>query len=231
MRNDERFLVAFNKIEKHFDQKLDDTKYVPFQRAVYRLRNSDAAINRYSNDLLEFSELRNAIVHERTEVNYTIADPHDQVVATIEQIAKEVTAPQQVMPTFAKVLRTIQADLKVKQVFGIIRETEYSQFPVYRNKRFLGLLTDKKMLHWVAKNVSGDTTKVLETSISKLIDEEQGTHYQFIPRHTSVYQAEQLFIQSVKQHKRLEALLITETGSKDEKLLGMISPHDLIEIP
>src|SRR5699024_1166868 len=156
MNRAERFIVAFNKIEKYFNKEIADTRYVPFFRAVLQLKKKNAIVNRYSNDLLEYSELRNAIVHERTELNYTIADPHIEVVEAIEQIAEELTAPKLVIPTFRKTLKVIQADLTIKDVLEIIRETKYTQFPVYRGKQFSGLLTDKRVLHWLAQRMNGD---------------------------------------------------------------------------
>ena len=233
MRNDERFIVAFNKIEKFFDQELNDSRYVPFYRAVQRLRKSNAVIDRYHSDLLEFSELRNAIVHERTDHHYTIADPHDDVVTAIEKIASELTAPKTVRKLFSKTLRTVQADLTVKEVLTIIKETEFSQFPVYRSKQFLGLLTDKAILHWIAHQMNGNFETLLQTKVIKLIDDDAiyDTNYRFIGQEMSIYQAEDIFIKAIKQHKRLDALLITESGEAHERLLGMITPNDLIQIP
>lgn len=228
----ERFIVAFNKIEKYFNQQLDDTSYVPFFRAVLRLRKKDAIVNRYHNDLLEYSELRNAIVHERTEVNYTIADPHIEIVEAIEKIAAEMTAPKRVIPTFAKTLKVVQADLTVKTLLSVIRETKFTQFPVYQGKQLIGLVTDKSILDWIAHHVNDDFTKLLKTPIIKLIDDNGSElNYRFIPRSMDIYQAEELLLDMFKKHEGIAALLITEDGRPNQKLLGMVTPKDLIRVP
>lgn len=232
MNRAERFIVAFNKIEKYFDQEINDTKYVPFFRAVLRLKKKNAIVNRYSNDLLEYSELRNAIVHERTELNYTIADPHIEVVEAIEKIADEMTAPKLVIPTFRKTLKVIQADLTIKDVLALIRETNFTQFPVYRGKKFTGLLTDKRVLHWIAQHMNGNFAEILKTPVSELLHNgSDQQNYRFIPRSMSIYEAEEIFLATFKKHDGVDALLITENGKSDEKLLGMMTPRDLIDIP
>lgn len=232
LANAERFLVAFNKIDKYLDSELDDTRYVPFHNAVHRVKKVNAIVNRYHHDLHEFSELRNAIVHERTELNYTIADPHDDIVDKIERIAEELTAPKRVIPTFKKTLRSVASDLKLKDVLGIIRETDFSQFPVYSNKQFVGLLTDKGITHWLAQQKDRNIEGLLDTTVSEIIKgDHRAQNYQFIAQDMTIHDAEQAFINQLRKYKRIDAFLITEKGKSDEQILGMISTHDLIEIP
>lgn len=232
MQNAERFLVAFNKIEKHFDKILSEDRYIPFHRAVHQLKKRSAVINRYHQDLLEYSELRNAIVHERTEMNYAIADPYIDTVKAIEWIAEQITAPKQIIPTFEKKLKVLQADLELSNVLAMVKETEYSQFPVYQNEQFIGLLTDKTLLHWIAQQMNGDIQQLLRTKVMEIAkDVKKTSHYRFVPKTMDIYQAEALFIDNIKKHQRLDALLITEEGKANQNLLGMVSPHDLIDIP
>lgn len=232
MRNDERFIIAFNKIEKYLDQQLKDTRYVPFHRAVQRLKKTNPIINHYQQDLLEFSELRNAIVHERTGHEYTIADPHDDIVDMIETIEQELTAPKKVIDLFSKTLRTIQADLTIEDVLHLIKETKFSQFPVYRSKQFMGLVTDKCVLHFIAHHMNGDCDKLFNTKVLTLLNDDtiREANYRFIPADMSVFEAEAIFMDALKREKVIDALLITETGESFEKLKGLISPTDLIKI-
>jgi hypothetical protein len=232
MRNDERFIVAFNKIEKYFDQQIRDTRYVPFHRAVQRLRKSNPIVSHYQQDLLEFSELRNAIVHERTGHEYTIADPHDDIVELIEKIEQELTAPETVGNLFGKTLRTIQADLTIEEVLNIIKETTFSQFPVYVSKQFIGLLTDKCILHFIAQRMNGDCSKLFNTEVRELLKEDavKEANYRFVPSEMSVFEAEAIFMEAMKKDKVIDALLITDSGESYDKLKGLISPTDLIKI-
>lgn len=232
MNRAERFIVAFNKIEKYFDREIDDTRYVPFFRAVLRLKKTNAIVNKYHNDLMEYSELRNAIVHERTEMNYTIADPHIEVVESIEKIAEELTAPKLVIPIFQRELKVIQEDLSIKDLLALVRETNYTQFPVYKGEKFRGLITDKRIFEWLVHELNGDFEVVLKTPVSELIAGRQGEiYYRFIPRSMNIYEAEEIFLETFKKHDGVDALLITENGKPHEVLLGIMTPRDLIDIP
>lgn len=62
------------------------------------LRNSNSLVKRYSEDLLEFAELRNAIVHNKVELTHAIAEPHDSIVDKIETIQEELAHPKKLFP-------------------------------------------------------------------------------------------------------------------------------------
>lgn len=69
-KNSEKFLTSFNRIEKLLKSLLFKRKEAGFSKAVKILRNSNAIVKRYSDDLLEFAELRNAIVHNKVDMAY-----------------------------------------------------------------------------------------------------------------------------------------------------------------
>lgn len=231
MKNSERFIISFNKIEAFFDKEINEKRHISFYRSVQLLKRSNAVVGRYQDDLLEFAELRNAIIHERTNTHYAIAEPHDDVVERMEKIEKDLTAPELVVPTFTKKMCQINGQDKLSAVLQVIRETDFSQFPVYHNKKFIGLLTDKGITHWLAKNVKENPGQLFDTAVSDIIkDDDRAHNYTFINKSMSIYQAEHFFLEQIKETKQLDALLITENGKQEETLLGMITTKDLIEI-
>lgn len=232
LKNSERFIIAFNKIEAFFDKEINEKKHLSFYRSVQLLKRSNAIVGRYQDDLIEYAELRNAIIHERTKTHYAIAEPHDGVVESIEKIVKELTAPELVVPTFTKKMCQINGQDKLSAVLQVIGETDFSQFPVYHNNKFIGLLTDKGITHWLAKHVKEKPSQLFDTAVSDIIkDDDRAHNYTFINQSMSIYQAEQFFLEQIKETKRLDALLITKSGKPEETLLGMITTKDLIEIP
>lgn len=232
MKNSERFIIAFNKIEKYLDKEINQKKYLSFYRSVQLLKRSNAVVGRYQDDLLEYAELRNAIIHERTKTHYAIAEPHDDVVERMEKIEEKLTAPELVVPTFTKKMCQINGQDTLSDVLQVIRETAFSQFPVYHNNKFIGLLTDKAITHWLARHANGSSSDLFQTAIIDVIKgDERAQNYKFISQSMTIYQAEHYFLEQIKQTKRLDALLITKHGKPEETLLGMITTKDLIEIP
>ena len=52
--------------------------------------------------------------------------------------------------------------------------------------------------------------------------------FRFLGRYTLLSDAEKLFMDSLKQARRIAMLFITEHGKPGEKLLGIITPHDIM---
>ena len=182
-------------------------------------------------DLREFGDLRNAIFHHRIGAEYTIAEPHDDVVELIEYIDRELSKPVTVGDMFIRKVHTLQASDKLSKGLKLIREKRFNQIPIYENRKFIGLITATGITYWLADQT---TDEIISREIPTLLDihhhEKQKNTYRFVERELSVYEAEEYFKKSVADGKRLEALLITENGKPEEKLLGIITPLDLMKI-
>ncbi|UZM99664.1 hypothetical protein OL548_06065 [Lysinibacillus sp. MHQ-1] len=59
-------------------------------------------MKKYEDDLRSYADLRNAIVHHRTSINYVIAEPHTDVVERIEYIDATLAKPTLVGQMFRK---------------------------------------------------------------------------------------------------------------------------------
>src|SRR5699024_987184 len=104
---------------------------VGFSKIVRILRNSNAVVKRYSNDLLEFAELRNAIVHNTVEMDQAIAEPHETVVAKIVEIEKRLSRPKRVVDVYACDVYSFQESDLLADLLAVICEKNLSKFPIY----------------------------------------------------------------------------------------------------
>ncbi|WP_316571417.1 CBS domain-containing protein [Neobacillus sp. YIM B06451] len=229
MKNSERFLSAFNLIEKHISRKRETSEYVPFKKAIEKAVPGDPIIRRYQYDLLEFADLRNAIVHERTDPNFVIAEPHDSTVLKIERIQNELINPKLVLPAFGSEVIIFQTNNSLTDMLKMIREKAFSQFPIYNRDNFVGLISENGITNWLAKHVEEDVFSLMETSLESILDcEENKDNFHFISRNTTVIEAEEIFKDFFANGSKIDALLITHNGKSTESLLGIITTWDII---
>lgn len=232
MENSEKFLYTFNKIDKFLSDELKvGNNYTSFSSSVKKAAVINIIIRRYKDDLLEFAELRNAIVHERTDPEFPIAEPHDTIVEKIEKIYNELSAPKKVLPIFKREVKVFRYTDKLTSLLKVIKDTSYSHFPVYNGKEFKGLVTENGVTNWFATAVEKGEIPVETTTLDEILKYEEATeNYRFISRDTTIYEAEDIFKNQVHREERIDAILITENGKTNEKLLGMISTWDIIDV-
>ena len=145
----ERFLSAYNVIEQAMQRKMGDAASKEgFRRLIDHLTDRDWMVRKFRDDLIEFAELRNAIVHERISPRYLIAVPLTGTVERIERIAASMERPPLVYPRFRAEVVGFDVDDPVRKVLATLASTGYSQFPVYREGQYMGLLTDGGIGRW-----------------------------------------------------------------------------------
>ena len=92
MDNAQRFLNAFAMIEKQLKQITGVTRYSRFYQLLNQASRSSGLVRKYEMELQEYADLRNAIVHQRSDEGHIIAIPIDEVVADIEELARKIRA-------------------------------------------------------------------------------------------------------------------------------------------
>jgi len=231
----ERFLRAYNRIDDYLRELLEiDRSRYGFSSVVDQAAKRYSVVRRYADDLKEFGALRNAIVHDKEFPARIIADPRPEVVEAIERLAEIILDPPRVYPLFRREVRRLSWDDSITKPLRWIREYHYTQFPVFRERRFGGLLTSRCVAQWLADSVQNGGVDFDGVTVGDVLlhDEYGGRRVAFVARDASWYDAAELFSPAREKRKaRLEAILITESGREDEELLGIITPRDLLNPP
>lgn len=113
-----------------------------------------------------------------------------------------------------------------------VKTRGFSQFPVYKSGAFFGLLTENGITNWLSNNLNDDIFILSETKVEDVIHyEEQENTFLFVSRNISIYEAKKYFIDPLRHGSvKLHALLFTEHGNPNEKLLGIITPWDVMDL-
>lgn len=227
------FIAMFNKLEKWAKKEAglheDDSLKKAF--SILRDKKKNAVVKRYYDELELLRKIRNLLVHEKTDPENHVIYPSEEIVASLHEIYQKLAAPKKVGNVFNRSVVTFTTEDSLASVLKVIEKQSYTNFPIYLpDGKFVGVLTDNGVARWLAENVEdGDLlVSTVETKVKDVIDREEiKNNYIFINKNTSVYDAKDMF----QSHKvRLAAILITENGKEHEKLLGIITAYDILEI-
>lgn len=231
--NSDRFLTAFNRIDHTLRDIVEAKDFMPFYRLVDQARKKSPLVRKYEDDLRSYADLRNAIVHHRTSTEFVIAEPHLQIVEKIERIDEVLAKPKLVGQLFRKRVMTFQISDSLNHTLKVIRKRKYTQFPVYDGNIFKGLITTVGITNWLATSMSGSHLPKQVPTLQDILQHEKNAasaNYKFISRYITIYEAEEIFKQGVERGRRFEALLITEHGKPHQKLIGIVTPIDIMKV-
>ena len=227
MLNSKKFLNAFSSIEKYLRDRSPNDRRMPFYELVEVVGVVDRAVRRFEKDLKEYADLRNAIIHERSD-GRVIAEPNDQAVSDIERINRLLQKPPVLIPLFQTQVITFSATDSLAAAVKVMLGKSISQVPIYDKEEITGLLTTNTIARWLGSCVNDDIFSLKETRIAEVLKyTEDKDSYVFLGRDSSIFEALENFQDYESRGKKLEAILITGNGKPSEKILGIMTITDL----
>jgi predicted transcriptional regulator len=228
--NSMRFLSAFNNIDYAIKTRYNLNRTSGFSEAVRRAVSYNYIIRKYEDDLISYGRLRNAIVHDNGD--YTIAEPHIDVVEKIEKIERLITTPPRALETVARRdVLMVEASKSMQDVIMLIASSSYSNLPVYNDdNEIIGIANGQKILDSFGKYLlSGGKAETYLKYVKiedMILKTENSDYYAFANKDITVEQALGLF----HQNSKLLAVLVTENGGAKEKPLGIMTGADVLKM-
>lgn len=159
------FLDSFIALEDLFKKSLNSERNLGFTQSVHVLSRTNPLIAQYREDLIQFSQLRNAIVHERVNHSEVIATPHPDIVKKIEKIKKQLIDPKKMSDVSFSKFTSITMDTTVENAVLKMKETGFKVLPVFKDGQCQGLLTAKSILVFVMNHML-EVDKALKNNIN-----------------------------------------------------------------
>lgn len=148
MSNAQTFLTLFNKIEQFLDQLNDSTEHYGFRRLVDNLSKHNDLVANYKLELVDYLELRNAIVHKST--GKPIAEPHPEVIEEMQQIYDALSNPPRAISIAAKPVYSCTTKTPLLEVIREMNTNFYTSIPIYHDEQFVGVFSDNSLTRWLA---------------------------------------------------------------------------------
>ena len=135
--NSKKFIEAYNKIDHNLRAQYNFKRGQSFGDMIRRCSALNSIVRKFEDVLIDYSRLRNAIIHNENE-DYVIAEPHDDVVEKIEKIAELICTPPLVINTVCnKAILTVDAKDSVGKVLGKMYKSSYSNLPIYDDNKLV----------------------------------------------------------------------------------------------
>jgi predicted transcriptional regulator len=223
-----RFIRYFNEIDEYFRKATRSQRLRSFPERVAEVARRNATVRRFRDDLRDFSELRNAIVHDRYFPERIIAEPTAEATEQLGRICAEIVTPTRLIPAFARDIRTFRPEDCIIDALRWLRDKDFSQAVVFDGK--LALLTLKGIARWLAAQTELECLELQQVKVADALAFEVPDCFIVMSRNATVDEAREMFEQQLAHGQRtLFAILVTETGKNSQQPLGIVTPYDLIE--
>ncbi len=228
--NSEEFIDLFNEVEQFLQNKSQKNHYQSFQSLIDEFKHKNSIIDFYYEELAHIKQVRNVLVHNHEYY----AVPNEKSLNTIRKIKKILMSPPTVIKLFADEVMTARLEDSLMDTITKMDERGYTQVPVLNDiKEVVDMLTTNTITRWLGSlqeesglyKIKGSTvvSEALEYGEERLI-------YEFVAADLSIATVIKIFNRVQKSDKKLEGILITENGQKNEELLGIITKWDITRI-
>ena len=179
----------------------------------------------YKTDLLEYGDLRNAIVHERGHAPFLIADPRADVVHRIEEIWGRLSRPRTLRSVPHRPINIFSVGDPLPGALAYMRKNDFSQVIAQCAGKFV-ILSAEGIAHWLEQKATEDIISLVETRVGLVLD--------FEPKYTCIYLSSRDTIDEARERfakdidKRVASALISENGRSSEKPINIITPWDFV---
>jgi hypothetical protein len=236
MTNAAKFLDAYNTLESGLRSLVQMDRYASFAAVAAAAARQSPVVRRHLNDLREFAELRNAIVHD-AHPGGPIAEPSTWATEYFCDIREKVLAPPTVQHFVGRhTVVTLEPSQPIGPALILMAKQAFSQVPIYRlgnrgTLAFVGLLTSNTVARWLGAHVENDLVSLAETDIAAVLQHtEDVAHVDFVPRAMSLAEVLERFQRRQLEGHRLEAIIVTEGGQQNQAPLAILTTEDLTEV-
>ncbi len=231
METVDTFRALYRKLDEYLQHHVEPTRReATFAQQIDDLAQKHPVFRRNAARLKDYGDLRNAITHQRDRNGGIMAIPTEEAVQEFKQIVDSIFSPPKLIPRFQKSdIRLFLPHERLVTALQDMRENDYSQV-VVQTEGNLSLLTVEGIARWLEKQAQEEDIISLQEAViaDALRDEPEGSFY-IVRRSQTVYDAMEIFTRAIEQEEpRIYALLITDHGKATERILGIVTPWDLL---
>ena len=227
----DEFLNKYRLLEEELNKKYNaDEK--SFGSPIVRFIN-DKESKPYRDKLNLCREIRNFLSHHSEFDGERIIQPSEAMVKFLDEVAEYVRRPPLALDCatmYADILKTTLSQ-KVQTVMKKMERQGLSHVPVIESVECVGVFSVSTVFTYALLNgMTGISDDMIIGDFSELLppDRHSTERFRFVGRESTIYDVRSEFERKSRNSKRLAAVFITDNGSSKGRILGMLTPYDLI---
>lgn len=204
-----------------------------FRDALSKLRGKNVYVRDNYEQIEDLYSLRNVFSH-RKRGNY-IAEIEQHAINEVTSLLDKVQTPPTVLDIFGCEMFIANEHSLVETVMDNMVTNVYTHVPVYKDERFIGVFSYTTFFDWLHRETRGGNhepkfVKKVMGDIGKQFLNSPSVNYEFMASTTNAFEVPIVFERKARimpRPERLDCILITESGRKDETVIGIITSWDL----
>lgn len=233
----DQFIDIFNELDNFLRNKYGyQDRHIGFGKMIDELvyDKNNLIIKEYKDKLATVADLRNIIVHSKRGSDMKpIAEPHLEVVETLERIKEKVMNPPKALNKIATGISKISyasMNDNAMKVMIKMHEKNFSHIPILDDGKVVGVFSEDTIFSYLTENqivaIDKDIT-INEFKEYIPVDKHINEFFIYENKDITIDKVIPLFQGDLKNNKRLAAVFLTENGQPQERLLGMITIWDI----
>ncbi len=226
----DEFLELYRQLEEELDDRYRNARRRYSSVVMEFLKDYESAPVRDKLDVCR--ELRNLLTHSSNLGGEPILAPSAPVVEALRETLDFVRRPPLAMDYATKGEQVMKAHLhqKVLRLMEVMEKNGFSHVPVLEDGEFRGVFSVgtvfRFQLHQKGKALTAGTTL---KDLEKYLDlAEHMENYEFVPKDATYISVRRKFERVKGRNQRVSVIFITENGRPKERLLGMLTPWDVL---
>ena len=222
----ERFLDTYRRIETHGEQLLGRSVRGSVLFELARRKQ----FQKYATELDCCREVRNLLSHEVMVKGEYPAAPSKAMQQMLEQVLRQLTDPDTVARRMTPKEKLIQVapTESLSKVLEDMRKNDLSFLPMLEHGKVVGIFSTAAVFRAAMEGlILTPETKVGDLAPWLPPNKHVGHRFPFVRHDLPVEEAEAYFDRG-KRNNKVRLLLVTQNGKPEEKLMGVVSPYDLL---
>ncbi len=227
----DEFLNAYRELEETLNAKynVDEKK---FGSPIVRFM-SEKESKPYRENLDICREIRNFLSHHSEVNGERIIQPSQAMISFLGEVTDFIKQPPlaiEVSTLFADILKTTLSQ-KAQTVMKKMERQGFSHVPVIDGGECIGVFSVSTVFTYSLENgMTSLRDDMLISDFGEMLsfNNHSAERFRFFGRETSIYDVRNEFERKRPGAKRLAAVFITDSGSSRGRILGMLTPWDVI---